>query len=53
MKTYKKNAASKLLVKFDNELMYLLANDLKSFISRNPFLPNKKQATEQQTLSVA
>ncbi|MDB4921591.1 MAG: hypothetical protein JWQ54_3574 [Mucilaginibacter sp.] len=53
MKTYKKTAASKLLAKFDNELMNLLANDLNSFMSRNPFLMSKKQAVIQSTLSVA
>jgi hypothetical protein len=53
MKTYKKPAASKLLAKFDNELKDLLLNDLKAFVTKNPFLISKKQATIQQTLSVA
>jgi hypothetical protein len=53
MKTYKKNAANKLSAKFDNELMNLLSNDLKSFMSRNSFLMNKKEAMAQSTLSVA
>ncbi|MDB5006905.1 MAG: hypothetical protein JWQ84_370 [Mucilaginibacter sp.] len=53
MKTYKKPAASKLLIRFDNELKNLLANDLKSFMERNPFLASKKQAMAQHTLSVA
>jgi hypothetical protein len=53
MKTYKKPAVTKLLAKFDNELKSLLTNDLKSFMAKNPFLLSKKQAMEQQTLSVA
>ena len=53
MKTYKKNAPSKLLAKFDNELMKILTSDLKLFMVRNPFLMSKKQALVQSTLSVA
>jgi hypothetical protein len=53
MKTYKKTAASKLLTKFDNELMKLLTSDLKLFTARNPFLMSKTHAMEQQTLSLA
>ena len=53
MKTYKKPAASKLLKRFDNELMNILSNDLKSFMNNNPFLMSKKQALNQPTLSVA
>jgi hypothetical protein len=53
MKTYKTTAASKLLTKFDNELMKLLTSDLKLFTARNPFLMNKTLATEQQTMAVA
>ncbi|MGZ3873647.1 MAG: hypothetical protein ACXVJD_12055 [Mucilaginibacter sp.] len=53
MKTNRKPAASKLLTKFDSELMNILANDLKSFMSKNPFLASKKQAMEQSVLSVA
>ncbi len=52
MKTYKKPAVSKLLIRFDNELKELLSNDLKSFIERNPFFSSNKQATIH-TLSVA
>ncbi|MDP9081334.1 MAG: hypothetical protein M3O71_28315 [Bacteroidota bacterium] len=53
MKTYKKPAPSKLVAKFDNELMNILASDLKAFMARNPFLASKKQAMVQSTLSVA
>jgi hypothetical protein len=53
MKTHKKPAASKLIVRFDNELKKILAEDLKLFTIKNPFLIRKKQVTEQQTLSVA
>ncbi|MDP9046911.1 MAG: hypothetical protein M3N14_02160 [Bacteroidota bacterium] len=52
MKTYTKPAASKLLIRFDNELKELLINDLRSFMKRNPFLNSNKQATSH-TLSVA
>jgi hypothetical protein len=53
MKTYKKPATSKLIMRFDNELKNILTNDLKSFMSRNPFLARKKQAAINNTLSVA
>ena len=53
MKTFNKPAASKLLTKFDNELKNLLANDLREFMAKNPFLRSKKQAMMQPTLSVA
>ncbi|MCR8559377.1 hypothetical protein KXD93_17095 [Mucilaginibacter sp. BJC16-A38] len=53
MKTYKKPAASKLVAKFDNELMNILVNDLKLFMAKNPFSNSKKQAMVQSTLSVA
>lgn len=53
MKTHKKPATSKLVAKFDSELMNILANDLKIFIGRNSFLASKKQAIVQPALSVA
>ncbi|ASU36424.1 hypothetical protein [Mucilaginibacter xinganensis] len=53
MKNLKKPAASKLLVKFDNELMSILTHDLKLFMAKNPFLASNKQAIPQQSLSVA
>jgi hypothetical protein len=53
MKTYKKPAPSKLLKKFDNELMDILLSDLNSFMARNPFLMRRKQAMAQSTLSIA
>jgi hypothetical protein len=46
MKAYNEPAASKMIMRFDNELKRLLANDL------NPFLMRKKQALAN-TLSVA
>jgi hypothetical protein len=52
MKAYNEPAASKMIMRFDNELKRLLANDLKTFMSRNPFLMRKKQALAN-TLSVA
>jgi hypothetical protein len=53
MKTSKKPAVSKLIVRFDNELKNILANDLKSFMEKNPFISSKRQAMIQSTLSVA
>jgi len=47
MKTNKKPAASKLMIRFDNELKHILSNDLKSF------LLSKKQALMQSNLSAA
>jgi hypothetical protein len=53
MKNHKKPATSKLVAKFDNELMKLLKSDLKLFMAKNPFLMRKKQAALQPELSVA
>jgi hypothetical protein len=53
MKTYKKPAASKLLIRFDTELKTLLTNDLNSFTAKNPFFARNKQAKQQSSLSVA
>jgi|GEM_PF-524756 len=53
MKTYNEPAASKLINRFDMELKNLLTNDLKAFMSKNPFLMRKKQTLTQDTLSVA
>lgn len=53
MKTYNKPAVSKLVVRFDNELRDILANDLNEFLNKNPFLKRKRQANMQSTLSVA
>jgi hypothetical protein len=53
MKTFNKPAVSKLVVRFDNELRDILANDLKDFLNRNPFLKRKRQENMQPTLSVA
>jgi hypothetical protein len=52
MKTYKRPSASKLLIRFDNELKELLMNDLRTFSQKNPFFSNNKRATAH-TLSVA
>ena len=52
MKTYKKAAARKLLLRFDNELKNLLTEDLKAFREKNQFMNNNQQ-TEQQQLSAA
>lgn len=41
------------MTRFDNELKNILANDLKLFTIKNPFLMRNKQANVQNTLSVA
>ena len=53
MKTYKRPSATKLLIRFDNELKDLLTRDLNSFMEKNRFYSSNKQATTQHTLSVA
>ncbi len=53
MKTYNnKIATSKLVAKFDNELLNTLQNDLKEFLAKNQFLARKRQAVNT-TLFVA
>lgn len=53
MKTYKKPATSKLVARFDNELMNLLMEDLKTFREKNQFVASNKQEVAQQQLSAA
>ncbi|CAN5377966.1 hypothetical protein BH09BAC6_BH09BAC6_13260 [soil metagenome] len=40
MKTYKKTSASKLVARFDKELMNIIMNDLKTLKTKNQFLNN-------------
>ncbi|QXV65400.1 hypothetical protein INP83_20395 [Mucilaginibacter sp. 21P] len=47
MKTYKQ-ATSKLVARYDNELKNLLMEDLKAFRERNQFSSNKQKAAQQQ-----
>jgi hypothetical protein len=53
MKTYKKPSASKLVARFDNDLMNLLMEDLKSFRKKNQFSSSNKQEAVQKQLSAA
>ena len=53
MKTSKKPATSKLVARFDNELMNLLMEDLRSFREKNQFTSSNKQNAAQQQLSAA
>jgi len=53
MKTYNKPATSKLLARFDNELLNIIREDLKVFRDRNKFITSNKQATAQQNLTAA
>lgn len=53
MKAYKPTPAiTKLLARFDAELMELLKDELKNYNERNQF-KNNKQLVAQQTLSAA
>jgi hypothetical protein len=52
MKTNNKPAVDKMMIRFDDELKALLANDLSSFMARNPFFARRKNA-QKVTLSVA
>jgi hypothetical protein len=51
MKTYKTISTSKLVARFDKELMNLLMQDLKQFKEKNQFANN--QAVKQQQLKAA
>ncbi len=46
MKTYNKPATSKLLKRFDNDLMQLLMEDLKAFRAKN-FHRNNQPAVQK------
>jgi hypothetical protein len=52
MKTYKKAAARKLLLRFDNELRNI-NSDFTAILERNSFFARNKQAIVQPKLSVA
>lgn len=53
MKSITKPATSKLVAKFDNELMQLLKADLQNFKANNPTWGTNKQAAAQHSLKVA
>lgn len=53
MKTYNKIATSKLVARFDEELLNILREDLKAFKANNQFLTSNKQATAQRNLKAA
>jgi len=52
MKTYKKTAARKSLLRFDNELRNL-SDDFNAVMVRTSFFPRNKQVIAQPKLSVA
>ncbi|MEO6148910.1 MAG: hypothetical protein ABIP28_02070 [Mucilaginibacter sp.] len=52
MKSNKKPATSKLVAKFDNELMQILMEDVRFFKANNPYYSNKQKAA-QRNLSAA
>ena len=53
MKTYNKIATSKLVARFDEELLNILREDLKAFKAINQFAPSNKQASVQRNLKAA
>ncbi len=53
MKTYNKIATSKLVARFDEELLNILRNDLKAFKTNHQFATNNKQASVQRNLKAA
>ncbi|GAA3988735.1 hypothetical protein [Mucilaginibacter dorajii] len=55
MKATKTNttAISKLVARFDDELMEILLEDLRNFRARNQFRKNNQQVAAQQTLKAA
>ena len=53
MKTVKQPATSKLVAKFDNDLMQLLRADLQNFKANNPTWGINKQAAAKHSLKAA
>jgi len=53
MKTYNKIATSKLVARFDEELLNILKDDLKAFRANNQFSTSNKQAPAQRNLKAA
>lgn len=53
MKTYNKIATSKLVARFDEELLNILREDLKAFKANNTFTKSNKQAAVQHNLKAA
>lgn len=53
MKNHKTPSASKLITRFENQLLDILLEDFRNFRVKNSFKQNKQQAAAQQTLSAA
>jgi hypothetical protein len=53
MKTYNKIATSKLVARFDEELLNILRVDLKAFKEKNQFTISNKPAAVQRNLKAA
>jgi hypothetical protein len=53
MKSITKPATSKLVAKFDNDLMQILMADLQNFKANNPTYGINKQAAAKQSLKAA
>ncbi|WP_158992285.1 hypothetical protein [Mucilaginibacter sp. L196] len=53
MKTYNKIATSKLVARFDEELLNILREDLKAFRTNDQFATSNKQVPAQRNLKAA
>ena len=53
MKTLNKISTSKLVARFDAELLAILREDLQAFRDKNKFITSNKQAVAQQNLKAA
>ncbi|NOW96240.1 hypothetical protein [Mucilaginibacter sp. SG564] len=53
MKNYKTPSASKLITRFDNQLLDILLEDLRNFRAKNRFKQSNQQTATRQTLSAA
>jgi len=53
MKNHKTPSASKLIARFENQLLDILLEDFRNFRAKNSFKQSNQQAAKQQTLSAA
>jgi hypothetical protein len=53
MKNYKTPSASKLIARFENQLLDILLEDLRNFRAKNRFKQNNQQTAVQQISSAA
>jgi hypothetical protein len=53
MKSYKTPSASKLIARFENQLLDILLEDFRNFRAKNSIKQSNPQTATQQTLSAA